>query len=568
MRKSGMKALAVLSLAAVLMLAGCGGKSGGTAQSGGDAAASSAAAASAEAAGMAASSVEIPEGGSVSRDTDITAAVHVDFTTMDPMDTSDTLSGGIQRLVLDGLYGFDDDMKAIPMLASSYEANDTATEFTIHLREGISFSDGTPFNADAVLANVARWADKSLGLKRTTFLSNVLDHAEKVDDYTVKIYLSEPFGPFINCLAHPATLIVSPKQIEAGQEALAQKPVGTGQYVFDEWVPGDHLKLSLNTKWWGFDEKLAGGTALAAGDAGFKSVTFKPVKESASRVAMLQSGDAQIIWPVPEESVSVLKADPNVTMMEEEGLAVWYLTMNTQKKPFTDVKVRQAVNYAINKEAFLQIVKNGLGKVATAYMGPKTQFSKENTPYPYDPAKAKELLKEAGYPDGFTAKIIYTNTSANQKVMEFLKQQLAEVGITLELEGQESAIVNQRIQGANVPGAEAEVEFYYSGWSSSTGEADWALRPLFMKESEPPLSYNISYYENEEVDKLFKEGLATADASKRQEIYAKLQDILWEDVPAVPVLTGFNTIAVNNKIANVKVYPDNAVNMRNARMAK
>ena len=167
-------------------------------------------------------------GASVSQEADVTAMVAVDFTTMDPMDTSDTLSGGIQRMMMDGLFGFDQDMKIIPMLATSYESNEGATEFTFHLREGISFTDGTPWNADALIANVNKWADKSLGLKRTTFLCNVLDHAEKIDDYTVKIFLVEPFGAFISNLAHPATVIMSPKQIEAGVDACAQNPVGTG----------------------------------------------------------------------------------------------------------------------------------------------------------------------------------------------------------------------------------------------------------------------------------------------------------------------------------------------------
>ena len=155
--------------------------------------------------------ITIPAGESVSQDSDVTAMVAVDFTTMDPMDTSDTLSGGVQRMMMDGLFGFDENMQIIPMLATSYEANDEATEYTIHLREGVSFTDGTPWNADALIANVNKWADKSLGLKRTTFLCNVLDHAEKIDDYTVKIYLSQSFGAFISNLAHRYLPVLEPR---------------------------------------------------------------------------------------------------------------------------------------------------------------------------------------------------------------------------------------------------------------------------------------------------------------------------------------------------------------------
>ena len=343
--------------------------------------------------------ITIPAGESVSQDSDVTAMVAVDFTTMDPMDTSDTLSGGVQRMMMDGLFGFDENMQIIPMLATSYEANDEATEYTIHLREGVSFTDGTPWNADALIANVNKWADKSLGLKRTTFLCNVLDHAEKVDDYTVKIYLSQSFGAFISNLAHPATLIMSPKQIEAGEDACAQAPVGTGQYKFVEWVAGDHMKVELNKDWWGYDADVCGGTALADADAGFKSITFKPVAESATRVSAIQAGDAQIMWSVPTESVDTLKGDSNVSVGMGDSIAVWYFFMNTQKAPFNDVKVREAMAYAINKEAYIQVVMNGYGSVATSMVGEEVQHYKGNDPYSYDPEKAKELLKEAGADD-------------------------------------------------------------------------------------------------------------------------------------------------------------------------
>ena len=188
MKKTKTKLLAVLLTAAMGALTACGGSGSSetTAAVSGESQAAETTAA-----------VELAEGESVSQDTDITAAMLVDFTTMDPMDTSDTLSGGIQRLMMDGLFGFDDDMKIIPMLATDYEANDDATEFTIHLREGIQFSDGTPWNAEAAKANFDRWGDKNLGLKRTTLLCNVLKETEIVDDYTVKVTLENPFGAFI-----------------------------------------------------------------------------------------------------------------------------------------------------------------------------------------------------------------------------------------------------------------------------------------------------------------------------------------------------------------------------------
>lgn len=550
------KLLALMTAAAVTALTACGGS--GTAET--------AAAGSAEAETTAA--VELAAGESVSQDTDITAAMLVDFTTMDPMDTSDTLSGGIQRLIMDGLFGFDDNMGIIPMLATDYEANDDATEFTIHLRQGIQFTDGTPWNAEAAKANLDRWGDRELGLKRTTLLCNILKQTDIVDDYTVKVTLENSFGAFIPTLAHPACVIMSPAVIAKGNEECAKAPVGTGQYTFVEWVAGEHATVALNKDWWGYDPEICGGTALVDPDAGFKSVTFKPVSENATRVAMLQSGDAQMIWPVPTESIEALRSDTNVVVGQEEGIVVRYLMMNNQKAPFNDVRVRQAINYAIDKNAYCAVVKNGVATPATSIIGPAVQYYKGNDVYEYDIEKAKSLLAEAGYPDGFKTSIICASTTSNVKQCEFLQQQLDQVGIEVEIRALESAVSNQIVEDSDVPGAEAEVEMYVIGWSPSTGDADWGIRPLMAVESEPPMSYNICYYENETVDKLLQDALSTADDAKRAEAYAQVQDIIWEESPLVCLANDANTWATSKNMVDVKVYPDNCLNLRNGKMSK
>lgn len=486
--------------------------------------------------------------------------------TMDPMDTSDTLSGGVQRLIMDGLFGFDDEMKIIPLLAESYEANEDATEYVIHLRQGISFSDGTPLNAEAAKANFDRWGDKELGLKRTTLLCNVLKSTEAVDEYTVKVTLTEPFGAFVATLAHPACVLMSPQVIEQGKEACAERPVGTGQYLFKEWIAGDHTTVTLNKDWWGYDPEICGGKALAEPDAGFQSITFRPVGENASRVAMLQSGEADFIWPVPTESMETLAADENVYVGADEGIVVRYMFMNTQKAPFNDVRVRQAMNYAIDKDAYIAVVKNGLASKATSILGPATQHYKRNEPYAYDLEKARKLLTDAGYPDGFETSLICTTTTSDLKQCEFIQQQLAQAGITVNINSMEKAIVSEKVESAEGPGSEVEVEMYMSGWSSSTGDADWGIRPVLAKESEPPKSYNISYFENDEMDGCLKAALETADEEKRAELYAQAQDIIWEECPVVFFANDYNTWASSADVANVKIYPDGCLNIRNARM--
>ncbi len=552
MKRHAKKAAALVMVAAMAMLTACGSKP------------APAPAPSAPAASEAGE--EAPAGGSISQTKDIVAAMNVDFTTMDPQDTSDTISGAVQKMMLDSLFGFDENMVLYPMLATDYEANDEATEFTIHLREGISFTDGTPWDADACLVNIEKWDTVELGLKRSTFLSSVIDSYEKVDDYTVKINLASPFGAFIANLAHPACAIMSPKTIEAGVEACARNPVGTGQYTFVEWEEGDHLTIALNRDWWGFDPEICGGEALADSDCGFNTVTFKPVEESATRVSMLQSGDCQIIEPIPTESVAVLQADSNVSVVVDDSIIVRYLFMNNQKAPFNDVRVRQAIDMAIDKNAYCAVVKDGLATPAQSIIGSNVSYYKANEPREYNVEKAKELLAEAGYPDGFTCKVTFSNTTANQKQCEFIKQQLEQVGINVTLDGKESAIVNEEVQAAYDSGADSPVELYVIGWSPSTGDADWGIRPLLAIESEPPMSYNICYYENEELDALIQQGLTSADVDVRADAYAKAQDIIWEDVPLVCLAQDSNTWATSANITGVFLNPDGALMIQDAKM--
>jgi glutathione transport system substrate-binding protein len=511
--------------------------------------------------------VQVAAGQSVSQSRDIVAACVLDFTSMDPMDTSDTLSGGIQRLMMDGLFGFDDNMKVINLLATSYTANTAATEFTFTLRRGISFTDGVAWNADAFIANLAKWDNKSLALKRTSLLADILDTWAKVDDYTVTVRLTQSFGALINTLAHPACLMMSPTQIAKGVSECAINPVGTGQYTFVEWIRGDHLKLALKKDWWGYDAARTDGKPLAEADAGFKTITFKPVPEGATRTAMIQSGDAQIMWTLPAEGISVLQRDASVSVGIRKSLVAYYVSFNTQKKPFTDKRVRQALNYAFNKEAYLAVVAMGNGALPASIMGPDTQFATNQTPYAFDLAKAKALLAEAGYPNGFKTTLMAANSSDNMKAAEFVKQQFAQVGVDVDLRLAESALINERIEDVNVPGEEAEVEIFLSGWSSSTGDADWGIRPIFATESRPPLNYNVAYYSNPAVDALIREGLSSADPAIRSAAYAKVQTLIWEDAPVIVRMIGNVSWATSRKVINVSNFPDGQINLRAGRMA-
>ncbi len=545
--------LAVMLAAMMLILSACGGSSAPASSEGSSAPAVPASSGSAPAA---------PAAAVTAQEYDAVAAVSLDFTTMDPVDTSDTLSGGIQRLIMDGMFGFDDNLGQIPLLATGYTANEDATQYVITLRQGVSFSDGTPWDANAAKANLDKLADKTRGLKRTSLLSSIIESVEVTGDYEVTVNLATPFSAFIANLCHPACVMMSPKVIEAGDDVCASAPVGTGQYLFVEWEHGDHLKLELNPNWWGYE------AGIVDKDAGFKTINFKVVTENATRVSMLQAGDADFIWPVPTESYDNVAADPNLTAHSEAGIVVRWLYMNTQKAPLNDVRVRKALALAVNKEAFVQVIYNGHGSVATSILGSAVTGYKGNDPVPFDVEQAKALLAEAGYPNGFTITQYYSNNTTNEKSAQFMQQQFQQIGVTLNLVGEESAMTNERIQNSTKPGAEADVDVYLTGWSPSTGDADWALRPLLCSEMAPPVNYNIAYFNNKEYDDLVHGALSVSDQAKKNEMYARAQDIVWEEMPIIPLMEQDNTWAEKSNLVDIKIYPDGAINVRNAKIAQ
>ncbi|HAQ06597.1 MAG TPA: glutathione ABC transporter substrate-binding protein GsiB, partial [Bacillus bacterium] len=347
---------------------------------------------------------------------DITIAVADNFISMDPHDTNDTLSYSAQKTMLEGLVGFDKDMKVIPVLAESYEANSAATEFTFKLKQGIQFHDGTPFNADAVKVNIDRLANPDNNLKRHSLFALVKE-TQVVDENTVKVILKEPFGAMINTFAHPAAMMISPKALETHGKEVALNPVGTGPFKFGEWKQSDHLKVIKNDSYW------------KDGSPKVDSITFKPTPENGARVAMLQTGEADFIYPVPTEQAESINGKDGIVVENNPSIIVRYLSMNTTKKPFDDPKVRQAINYAVNKDAFLKVVMNGFGSKLDSIIAPNTQFYAKQEVYEFNIEKAKQLLKEAGYENGFETKVWGNNNSSTQKGMEFVQQQLAQIGV-------------------------------------------------------------------------------------------------------------------------------------------
>ncbi len=479
---------------------------------------------------------------------DVVIAVASTFTTTDPYDANDTLSQAVAKSFYEGLFGFDKDMKLIPVLAESYTASPDGLVYTIKLKKGIKFHDGTDFKADAVKANFDRVTNPDNKLKRYGLYSNIAK-TEVVDDYTARITLKTPFSAFINNLAHPSGVIISPAALkEYGSKEIAFHPVGTGPFKFAEWKATDYLKVAKFDGYW------------KKGYPKVDTITWKPVIDNNTRAAVMQTGEALFTYPVPYEMAEVLKSKPDLELVAAPSIIVRYLSMNVLQKPFDNPKVRQAINYAIDKDAVAKVAFGGYATPADAIVPEGVEYSVKIGVWPHDVAKAKQLLTEAGYPNGFETELWSAyNHSIAQKVTQVLQQQLQQVGIRTKITLLEAGQRVEKVESWQDP-ATAPVRLYYVGWSSSTGEADWALRPLLDGESWPPKLFNTAYYKNPQVDADIKGALLTTDSAEKAKLYKDAQETIYRDAPWAPLVTEKLLSAKNKKLTGVYTMPDGSFN--------
>jgi glutathione transport system substrate-binding protein len=365
---------------------------------------------------------------------------------------------------------------------------------------------------------------------------------EVVDPLTAKIVLKEPFGAFLNNMAHPGTFMVSPAALAQYGRDIRVHPVGTGPFSFVSYQT-DTIKAVKNAHYW------------RAGYPKVDSVTWTAVPEAGARFAKLVTGEAQFIYSLPPELVKAAQANKDVTVVTAPSIIARWLAPNTLKKPYDDIRVRQALNYAIDKNALVKVVFNGFGEPLDSVIPPNLAFHVKQGPWPYDPAKAKQLLAEAGYPNGFETEIWGGSSTLARRGMEFIQQQLAQVGIKANVVAMEAGTLAQKTSGAP-NGQDVPARLHYTGWSASTGDADWGLRPLLYGKT---FIFNTAYWNNPEANALMEAGLATADTAKRAEAYTKVQALIWKEAPWAFLTVDKLLAGERNNLSGVYYLPDGGV---------
>jgi len=444
--------------------------------------------------------------------------------------------------IYETLFKYNAEMELTPELATGYtQVSDTVWD--IHLREGVTFHDGTPFNADAVVYSIGRVTDES------NSRSSEYDHIASVvaqDDYTVRITTTDPYAPTIASLTDPLVSMVSPDASD-----LATDPVGTGPFMYDSNEFGASLSVVRNPDYWG------GGVKL-------EDATLTYVRDSTTRATMLESGDVDMARGLPYPQVSTIEGDPDLDVVGKETMRVYFMFVNTEKAPLDDVRVRQAINYAIDRDEVVDVALEGVGGVSAKGVFPSIfpWANDELVGYPHNQATALALLEDAGITDidgdgtleydgaDFTLNIkTYTSRAAMQPSVEVIQSQLEDIGIVVTTDFTGSGPVKEAMTAGTY-----DLAFYSYGVAPS-GDPDYYLTAHF--DSTAGYKENgWTRYSNATVDSLLASAREEMDLDKRKDYYDQAQAIIVEESPEMFIFHEKELVGYDNKVIGYEIYPN------------
>jgi dipeptide transport system substrate-binding protein len=448
----------------------------------------------------------------------------------------------------------------VPGLAESWDISEDGTVYTFHLREGVAwhttdnFTPSREFNADDVLFSFRRQLDPEHpyhdvsggGYEYFNAMSmgGLIDRIEKVDDYTVRFHLSKPEAPFIANMAMDFASIMSKeyadKMMEAGTpEKVDLEPVGTGPFQLVQYRKDAVIRYKAHPDYW-------------EGKAAIDTLVFAITPDNSVRWQKLKAGECHVMpYPNPAD-LDAMRADDNIDLKSQEGLNVGYLAFNTEKDPFKNVKVRQALNHAVNKQAIIDAVFQGAGRIAKNPIPPTIwSYNEEVEDYPYDPEKAKQLLEEAGYGDGFETDVwampVQRPYNPNARRMaELIQSDWQKVGVDAEIVSYEWGEYLARSK-------RGEHETVLLGWTGDNGDPDNFLYVLLGCDAAS--GANRARWCYEPFNDLLLKAKRTADKQKRAELYQEAQVIFKEQAPWITIAHSIVFEPVRKAVKNYKIDP-------------
>lgn len=460
--------------------------------------------------------------------------------TFDPHLVTDANTSKFMTEVHETLYMRDEKANIIPLLAESSTTSEDGLTWVIKLKEGIKFTDGTDFNAEAVKYSFDRLRSKEISSPKASALNGINEVIVK-SPYEVEFHLASKNLVFLATLTNYSTAIMSPTAGQKyGKEKYGENPVGTGPLMLKEWNHGSSLVLTKNPNYWGKEPTV-------------DNVTVKVVPEDASRVMMIKSGDADIIAGVQPIQADDLKSDKNVEMIVRPGYRTIFIGMNNDIKPFDNPKVRMAVCYAINKKAIIDNILKGIATYPSGFMSSVIQYSAlDLDPHEIDQAKSKQLLAEAGYPDGFKS-VLYTcegRYTMDRQVSEVVQSMLAEVGIQVEVKVLEWGSYLNTVKKGECP-------MFLLGKGCSTGDPEFDMLMHVISNG----GQNYYHYSNPEVDELLHKVANADNLEQRADYLHQIQVIHSNDVPLATLYYEAQTFAVRKGVSGMLIYPNETLDL-------
>jgi peptide/nickel transport system substrate-binding protein len=450
--------------------------------------------------------------------------------------------------VYDGLVRYKDGtLEVEPSLAESWTIAEDGRTYTFKLREGVTFHDGSPFNAEAVKFTFDRLLKEDHPFHDTgpfplAFYFSAVDTVNAIDPATVEFKLKEPYAPFLSNLAYPTGLIVSPDAVKKHGKEFGRNPSGTGAFRFEAWEPNAKVVVTRNGDYWD-------------GAPPLEAVIYRPITDANTRIAEMLSGGLDVMVEVPPDSLQQFSDRGEFALQEQAGPHVWFLILNAKEGPFAEKAVRQAANYAINKTTLVDDILQGTAEVAPGPTPPAFAwaFNESLKPYPYDPEKAKTLLKEAGY-NG--EELTFYVTEGGSGMLDpvamgtAIQADLQAVGMKVKIETYEWNTFLGKVN----PGLEGKADMAEMAWM--TNDPDTLPFLTLRTEAFPDKGgFNSGYYSNPQVDELLESARQATDQDERARLYKEMQEIVQEDAPWVFVANWKQNAVTSSRVQNFKLQP-------------
>jgi len=461
----------------------------------------------------------------------LNVGVFSDFVTLDPMASGAVIDREALLNIYDSLVQYTPTGTIAPDLATSWSVSKNGLVYTFHLRHGVTFQDGTPFNAQAVVFNFNRDVNPKNASPRASSLADVTS-AKAVGPYEVVYTLKAPFAPFLGIMAGRAGMMASPAAVKKYGAQFGQHPVGAGPFAFSSWVTGESLTLNANPHYW------------QKGKPYVSQVVFHVVSDPTVKLQSLETGQLQIIDSIAPQDISSAQTNKSIVFHISPETGWTAMFFNTTKAPFTNVHLREAVNFALNRAALNKVIYFNHAQPDYQQFAPSSWAYSKSVSTPYSIADAKAQLKMAGDPNGFTFTILGNNDPTTIQELQAIASQLAQAGITMKI---------QLVDAASDSAALLSGDFQASldQWS---GRYDPDQNSYAFDVTGG--SFNYARFSNPNVDKILNTARLAQSQAERKTLYIELSKILLQQDPYIFLLYAPNDVALAHGVNGFTYFPD------------